>query len=537
MAAVARSRRAANLAARARRIALEIGALVGGVALLYFVLWWSAAQPSGETAWSTPTRTALAIAVAAVCSIMLGRAAAVTALAVMARRSGARALVALQPARSRVADLAVLGLAFGAAAALLSVTAAPAAAPAPPPFAVRPTGLRVIVIGIDGFEPALHDRLAASGRAPRLASLLGPASAIATTRIGPDRDPARVWTSMATGRLAQAHGIYAIEARRVSGLRGALPAADSRAGEVLAAVTDLLRLTRPTIASGVERREKTFWEIGAEKGLRTAVVNWWATWPADSRAGIVASDRAVLRLERGGELDAELAPPSIYEPLRAAWPSIRTDVAGRAAGAFANGAEPDAVAVLRRSAELDAANVAIARRPDLGLGDLLAVYLPGLDIVQQDLFGEGTPQSAAALTARVDAVERYYEFLDRLIDDLLREFADERPLVAVLTSPGRIDAPTPGLLAFSGDAAASGARATAAPVDAAPTILHLIGLPISEELDGVVRSELLSADFLVRHPVRTTPTYGRRGASTAVRGPAPLDNEMLERLRSLGYVR
>ena len=56
---------------------------------------------------------------------------------------------------------------------------------------------------------------------------------------------------------------------------------------------------------------KTLWEVAANAGLRTAVVNWWATWSAPPGAGIVVSDRAALRLERGGPLNAEIAPAEI----------------------------------------------------------------------------------------------------------------------------------------------------------------------------------------------------------------------------------
>ena len=87
----------------------------------------------------------------------------------------------------------------------------------------------------------------------------------------------------------------------------------------------MLRLTRPSTASGAELRSKTMWEVASEAGLRSAVVNWWATWPA-SAAGvntpIVLSDRATLRLERGGALDGEIAPASLYENLRGEWPAI-----------------------------------------------------------------------------------------------------------------------------------------------------------------------------------------------------------------------
>src|SRR6478609_2187055 len=119
----------------------------------------------------------------------------------------------------------------------------------------------------------------------------------------------------------EAHGVHAIETRRVAGLRGVI-AREGRLGRVIGAASDLVRLTEPSIVSREQRRAKTVWEVAEEAGLRTAVVNWWATWPAPSNGGIVVTDRAVLRLEHGGTLDAEIAPASIYASLGAQWPSI-----------------------------------------------------------------------------------------------------------------------------------------------------------------------------------------------------------------------
>jgi hypothetical protein len=48
----------------------------------------------------------------------------------------------------------------------------------------------------------------------------------------------------------------------------------------------------------------------------------------------------------------------------------------------------------------------------------------------------------------------------------------------------------------------------------------------------MVRPEVLAA-----FPVRHVETYGLRGTVSTARGEAPLDQEMIDRLRSLGYVR
>jgi arylsulfatase A-like enzyme len=70
--------------------------------------------------------------------------------------------------------------------------------------------------------------------------------------------------------------------------------------------------------------------------------------------------------------------------------------------------------------------------------------------------------------------------------------------------------------------------------DVAPTVLHLVGLPRSRELDGHVLERALSAEFRAAHPVREVDTYGRRPPASPTE--SQFDQRMLEELRSLGYV-
>jgi arylsulfatase A-like enzyme len=70
-----------------------------------------------------------------------------------------------------------------------------------------------------------------------------------------------------------------------------------------------------------------------------------------------------------------------------------------------------------------------------------------------------------------------------------------------------------------------------------PTILQALGVPLSRELAGRPLLELFAAEFARRYPVRHVSTYGVPSAARAERGGQPLDQEMIDRLRSLGYVR
>jgi len=531
----------ARVARRAGRLSAYAGGGVSVACLVYFTLWWRTANAG--FGWSAPVWTGFALAVAVGISLLLGHAVRVTAFAVMVAGHARTApeLEAVRPASWQMSVVAGV-LAFAGAGALLVLTAPGDEGPQTrPALTVVSSGLRVRLIAIDGFDPGVFEDLARAGRVPALASALG--SAHARLAAENTRDPARAWTTIATGQTPEAHGVEGLETRRVAGLQGTLPTGPSSGlGGAIRTATDLLRLTRPAIASGQERREKTLWEVASDAGLRSAVINWWATWPApadaDARSAIILSDRATLRLERGGPLDAEIAPASLYARLQPRWPAIRESAATRASQALTLTAttDPGVRAVLQRSAELDAIQLALAREISTPPPDLLAVYLPGLDIAQHALLGvQDGALAASALATRLDALREYYVCLDRLLSEMLTATADE--LVVLVTEPGRVTAAADGLMAITGGASRPAASVTGRSTDVMPTVLYALGVPTSVQLAGAPLFGLFPAEFTARYPVRYVASYGRPSTKNAARTGQPLDQEMIDRLRSLGYVR
>lgn len=529
---------------RARLLARGAGAAVAVACLAYLTLWWRSANAG--FGWSAPLWTGFALAVAVAISLLLGRIVAVTAFAVIIARPGALREAGTPEQRSAAANwtatVAAAILAFAGAAALLVVTSpAESGGGSRVPLAIVPSGLRVRLIAIDGVDPGVVAEMTSAGRLPWLSA------ALTSTRARLDlqeseavRDPARSWTTIATGRLPGDHGVRGLETRRVAGVQGRVSAAwQSPLGSAIRTATDLLRLTRPAIASGNERRAKTMWDVASEAGLRTVTVNWWATWPAPATAaGVVLSDRATLRLEHGGSLDAEIAPPSLYERLRTRWPSIRADGSAHARAAAASLAwdTPGVRAALERSADLDAIQLALAREVSDPPADLSVVYLPGLDIAQHLLLaGNDTTLAPTVVAARLQALRDYYVFLDRLLTHVLSP--DDNELVVVVTEPGRVMAATGGLFGLTGRAAAANVQTHGRAVDVAPTVLHALGVPVSRELAGVPLTTLFSDAFRRRYPVRDVATYGPPQVPEGTRGAKPLDQEMIDRLRSLGYVK
>ncbi len=515
---------------RARRVSSAAGWAVAIVCLTYLTLWWRTANAG--FGWSAPLLTSAALIVAVLISLLLGHAVRMTTL-VASERSDALPRMSATSWRWVIAGGA---FAFLGAAALLIWTAPANAAEqsARPALTVVSTGRRVRLVAIDGFDRVVYRELTASGKLPALTRATGHGAI--TLRTHDTSDPARAWTTIATGQPPDVHGVRSIETRRVAGVQGIVSAGGGTLARLIRASTDLVRLTRPSVASREQRRAKTMWEVAADAGLRTAVINWWATWPAGDR-GIVLSDRAIVRLEHGGTLDGEIAPASLYRTLHDAWPAIRQRARDRAAASLDVPGDPGIDAVLRRSAELDQTVLELTAALPGPPRDLDVIYLPGLDIAQHALLAnpDGGAQSASAIAARVDAIRAYYAFLDRALSHMLDPNPDE--FVVLLTAPGRVHSSDSGMLAVSGRDAAGQVEASGEDVNVAPTVLYAIGVPASRELPAASLTALFDRRFADRYPVRYVATYGAPDAVAVPRAGQPLDQEMIDRLRSLGYVK
>jgi len=540
---VASFSRRAKMSGR-RSLGLAAGVVVTFGCLLYLTLWWQTVIAG--VGWSAPFWTLSALALAVAMSLLLGHAVSVASSAVALAASenqtfGAAETRAVKASLSWPVTLASGAVAFGAAALLLTWSAGATRAATVPrePLTIVPSGLRVRVIAVDGFDVRILEELTASGRVPALATAFGDGG-IALESAGGTADtddPARIWTTIATGQPPDVHGVEGLETRRVAGVQGSVAmAGPSPIARAIRGATDLVRFTRPSIASGTERRTKTFWEVAASAGLRTAVVNWWATWPASPEAGIVLSDRATLRLERGGPLDAELSPATLYDTLRQQWTEIRTRAESRATAAIDFNGEEAARTILRRSAELDAVQLELLSRIATPATDLSAVYLPGLDIAQHALLGDEPSRLApSGLASRLEALKAYYVALDRLVGPLLAPAQDE--LVVIVTEPGRVSGSRGARVALRGVIARLPDTTASNATSVAPTVLYALGVPMSREFSTGPLIEALDPRFSTRYPLRYVASYGPPSTASATRAGQPLDQEMIDRLRSLGYVR
>jgi hypothetical protein len=280
-------------------------------------------------------------------------------------------------------------------------------------------------------------------------------------------------------------------------------------------------------SSGAGRRVRTLWEI-AGLAQSSAVVGWWASWPArgtegDATAGYVVSDRVLAKLLSGAAEDRDTAPASLYALLARDFPTDRTAWRASFDEHF-----PELSGEVRAFAWESVLIDTFAWRTTVRLLEDPAVatsmtYLPGLDILRTRL--RSRPDAARA-------IEDYVRWLDGAVFAELSGRRDES--VLVVADPGR-SAPedAEGFVAVSGGGTVpSCVGPVLSDLDIAPIALRLARLPVSREMRGSAPDKCFEGAL---PPPQPLATWGRRG-NPADAPASEYDPEMVLRLKSLGYL-
>ncbi len=414
----------------------------------------------------------------------------------------------------------------------------------------------VVLIGLDGADWQVAEPLIDSGRLPVLARLRASGAWGHLRSSSPMLSPL-LWTTAATGKPPDQHGIIDF------------------------LVPDPATGKKAPISS-TYRKVKALWNIFGGRGLTSAVVAWWATYPAEPVRGVMISDRVAYSLFDVGSADASgrglVHPPAL-------WESVRSRVVDAASItdaevtrlAHVSGAEVARAreASRRRGEEasrdrlvhllkiMASARTYHAVALDIlkrGQPDLFALYYQGIDEVSHRFAhcaAPALPLCGAEDAARYgDTVAAYYAYQDVLLGEILSR-VNPASYVIVLSDHGfrsggdrpREDAPDIegkpakwhrlyGIALVSGPGIATGRLDNVTLLDIAPTVLRLAGLPQAADMTGrPMVAPRGSAD-----PPRAVASYEAEGDGLAVASasaaapPDAAEAEMLENLRSLGYI-
>jgi hypothetical protein len=489
-----------RLFTRTQMIALYSGVFAGLATIVYGTLWWWTGAAEGELV------SGRSIAVLAVMIALAAFVAVITRLGVTALLAlmGGADLTARGKGRATALYVVVLVAAAGFFMGYRIVTA-PEVQTEPSPYERVETGLSVTLVAIDGVTAPMGDYA-------NLGAFLDRAGVFT---LAPPEIPASaaVWTTVATGVSPQKHGVTSCSAQEVPGL--GIYVRDG----VGVGFYDALISALPSI--GLSRRAPlirgtlsypSVWDIIARKGDLSGVVNWWGTWPAEDFHGFLVSDRMYPKLQisqalsKKPDFEYEASPKWVFDRL-SAYPAA----SGKAATGDTMPEDIDSFAIAAfAEASRDYERVALG-----------AIYLPGLDIHETR---KGITTSAEYLRA-----------LDAALKPLL-DRASPSHVVILVTDPGmtgqRIAAS--GVFAMAGGPVVKRSGKSGRLTDVAPTILCLLGFPVSEEMDGRVLLDAFSTEFVAAHKPAAVKSFGR--LRTGKVGEYSIDSEIVDRLRSLGYL-
>ncbi|MEL7061054.1 MAG: alkaline phosphatase family protein [Acidobacteriota bacterium] len=397
--------------------------------------------------------------------------------------------------------------------------------PSPEPRAGTFAGAGRQTLAVVGIDAATLDAvlpLAERGQLPFLDQLRQRGAVVRLETLKPPRR-APLWTTLATGRHPEAHGI------RADSVYDAPYLDDDQLLRLLPVgvrfeTWGARGVVRPIDARDLESLQ--LWRILGQLGWSTATIGWPVTSPiaTDDRAAehLLVADRFF-----GGFLDA--VTPQAFGQRAQLFRPPADDILDFAAGRFGrrpNGIVLESLADDRWRQDLSLYLLEREQPPEAifvalpGLRDIAASSYGGYTAVQ--LRGLGGEEAVAA-SRRVTA---YYSFLDAYLARLWEAMPPPR-LLAVL-SPHGAAAPsalgglleteaTEGtfrgqpdgmflLLAEDGLAEGIGVQ-SATLVDVVPTLLYALGLPTARDLDGAVMTDLFDRAFLARRPLVFVPSF------------------------------
>ncbi len=414
---------------------------------------------------------------------------------------------------------------------------------------------RVVLVGFDGLDWGLLDRLIADGRCPNFARMKSEGAWANLVSYQPVLSPL-IWTSIATGRRPEIHGVLDF------------------------VVTD------PDTGADVPisnrfRKVHAFWNVLSAEGRRVHVVNWWASHPAEPINGVMVTERPFYQLFNLGTETVEssdVSPPDRLADVAArlvhvdsvGWDEVReyvdlerAEYEGRVAAALqADNPYHDRVNHLRKIVATTRGVFSIGRwllaeEPF----DVVALYVEGTDTIGHRFAQFLDPKldwvDEAEHRAFRDTMARYYELCDRELGGLMAVAPDD--VIWIVTADhgfltGRARPSLPPDDFVSGAASwhrmvgvflASGRHVRAGQIehvdiyDLCRTLLWLGGAPISDELEGRELVELMEEGWAAQHPPARTASYSglpmpwRRGP---VSPTGVVDAARLRELQALGYV-
>ena len=400
--------------------------------------------------------------------------------------------------------------------------------PSPPPQkATSSLTPHVKMILLDGAALGFIRQRVATGQWPNFGRLLDHGATAYLATIKPTQvEP--VWTAVATGKYPPKTGERSNA--RYFARPGEADPVDLLPDYCFAQALVYQRLISRQALTSEAVRARSVWDILADYGLSSGIVNWPLTFPARPVFGYLISDYFDDAASSPLRASDALAgyPTSAQETAREVFDKWQSRPWSDAIPPVSpNEPEPDGWGGVRWDRAYAEAAVAIEER--LFVPQLSAVRFEGLNVfgkrylreAQPELFGEfGRADPSRSI------LDRYYAVIDRQIGDAIQGLAAGDLLLVVsgfgmeqesLTKrvlsrvfpvqDGTHERAPDGFLIAYGTNVAQGQMPRGAIVDVAPTILYYLGLPVGRDMDGSARNDLFLRSYAQEHSITYVATH------------------------------
>jgi predicted AlkP superfamily phosphohydrolase/phosphomutase len=411
---------------------------------------------------------------------------------------------------------------------------------------------KVILIGVDGADWDIARPLIAAGRLPNFARLVSEGATGPLRTIEPMLSPL-IWTTMATGKMPEEHGILSFT------------------------VFDP-RLKKKVPITREYRKVDAVWNMLSRYGRTVDVVGWLATYPAEEINGVMVTDKvgylAFASPERGEDVSGRISP----EERRAEIESLMLRGEDVTYGEFQrflhiNRGEFEKNRDIPFDPKNRVNNMILLYASTKSVGriglhllqedepDLLAVYFEFVDATGH-LFMPFAPPRRSEVSeddyARYkDAVEEAYVYQDSLVGEFMKRCGEGTVLMVVSdhgfkSGGARLRGGAEvwggraamwhrpyGVVCFYGDGVKKGYKIDGASViDVAPTLLALAGLPKAQDMPGGVLADAFERSVVDRFDTETVATLdsGKGRQATGTSGEDRLAEEEMKKLEALGYI-
>ncbi|OAI51352.1 hypothetical protein AYO44_00650 [Planctomycetaceae bacterium SCGC AG-212-F19] len=402
---------------------------------------------------------------------------------------------------------------------------------------------KVLLIGWDAADWKVIHPLLDAGKMPNLERLVAQGTMGQIATLHPPLSP-MLWTSIGTGKRPFQHGIHGFTEPTPDGI-GIQP------------VTNL------------SRRCKAVWNILNQSGLRSIVVGWWPSHPAEPLDGVMVSDhyhRARGPLKNGWPLlPGSVHPPALHETLA----ELRfhpDELVGPMIDFFVPRArdidqtkDRRLVGLATTLCECVSIHSAATWLLDNQPWDFFAVYYDAIDHFCHGYMKYHPPRQdfipEKDFEIYQNVVSAAYRFHDEMLGTLLQKAGPEttvvllsdhgfhpdhlRPrMIPAIPAGPAIEHRDFGILAMRGAGIKKDELLHGASVlDITPTVLTLYGLPVGADMDGKV----LVGAFEQPPEVQMIPSWEELAGADGRHPPhSRLDpvaaRESLEQLIALGYI-